>query len=93
MTSPLPYGFDGLTGDQRALLTLGGWEWTREMQTEPPRATVDPLLARGLLVLHHSRERPLTEGVERRGMVRRSYEVPSDVALAWAAFRRAEKAQ
>lgn len=86
MTSRLQYDFDGLSGDQRALLTLGGWEWTREMQSEPPRATVDPLLVRGLLVLHHMRERPLTEGIERRGMVRRSYEVPSDVTRAWQAY-------
>lgn len=78
------YDFTGLTPNQRALLTLGGWDWS-SMRSEPPNETVDPLIARGLLVRHHTQE--FSEACnDRRGPVRRSFEVPSDVMAAWRVF-------
>lgn len=78
----MPYDFTGLTGNQRAVLMLGGWRWSPDAsRSEPPSDTLDPLIERGLLVRHY-RYAPVG--------IRREYDVPSDVALAWRAFLAAE---
>lgn len=83
------YDFAGLSPNQRALLALGGWDWASSMRSEPPNETVDPLIARGLLVRHYMQE--FSEACDdRRGLVRRSFEVPSDVRAAWLVYFAAE---
>lgn len=87
MTAPA-YDFTDLTPNQRALLAVGGWDWGC-MRSEPTNETVEPLIARGLLVRHHTQEYSAACN-DRRGPVRRSFEVPTDVQLAWWDFFDAE---
>lgn len=82
------YDFTGLTSNQRALISVGGWNWDT-MRTEPANATVEPLIARGLLVRHYT-QAEAAPGQEPHGTVRRSFEVPGDVQVAWWAFFKAE---
>lgn len=79
----LLYDFRALTPEQRGLIARGGWAWTRGVSTQEPADDIlDPLVARGLLLVHHSHTRSVLEGGERRGSVRRTFTVPPRVAAA-----------
>lgn len=72
----MKYDFSGLTPSQRALLTFCGWD-QHSNRPKPRRSTVQPLIARGLVVLH-----PLRAG----GSDPARYEVPIAVHAAWCAY-------
>ena len=71
----MSYDFSGLTPSQQALLTFCGWD-IHCNRPKPRRSTVQPLIARGLVVLH-----PLRAG----GTDPARYEVPIPVHAAWCA--------
>ena len=68
--------FSGLSPSQQALLTFCGWDRHCD-RPRPRKSTVQPLIARGLVVLH-----PLRAG----GSDPARYEVPITVHAAWCAY-------
>lgn len=68
----MTYDFSGLTTAQKWLLTNQGWEFGPNSGTGPRRKTVEPLIARGLVIEHKAEfGRPT------------AYEVPISVHIAW----------
>lgn len=69
------FDFSGLSPSQQALLTFCGWD--RQCgRPKPRKATVQPMIARGLVVLHPQRA---------GGTDPARYEVPIAVHAAWCA--------
>lgn len=73
----MEYDFSGLTRAQQWLLTLQGWDEESDTGAKPQKRTVEPMVARGLIVLQPKRA---------GGTDPRAYIVPHAVHIAWCEY-------